>query len=308
MEHVIVGRLRKERDLLQRECAITSDLDYTIHAFANRSIDVQPVDDNHSIPEDFGEKYEMGTGLIHELPPGIKVERAVELLPEQQIFMYLASVRADVGRRIPLALTGTPLGGSGRLQDIAQGTALKEYEVQKKNTENAFATAFGMALEMFDKVPGLRPDEISEGDVGKVYQVAVELKGEDPIERDRQKTMGSRLYQQGEIDLMTNLVEYQGYTQEKAREIITNIMVDRATFNSPAIGELMGIIAADEMGMSEEYDFIRQKRQQMEKQALMPQPSPTEQQRRTGETKTPLGREMGDAFMSGVGQRRSPGR
>ncbi len=308
MEDIIVSRLKKERNLLQRECAITSDVDYVIHTFSNRSIDVQPNDDQHHIPADFRDKYEIGTGMIHEIPPGITVKRSEEMLPEQQLFQYLYSLKTDIGNVTPKVLGGSPVGASGRLQDMTYATAMKRWEGIVKNTENAFSTAFGIALQMIEKIPKLRPDEINEGDINEYYEVTCQLKSDDPAEEDRVKTMGSRLYQAGEIDLMENLIKYQGYTQERAKEIITNIMVEKVTFQNPMVAELMGLIAADEMGMAEDYNIIRQRRQMVEKQqtALMQTPTPTEQTRNQGEVKTPMGQEMMDAFMGGYGSRKSP--
>ena len=304
MEDVIVGHLRKYRDLLMRECAMTSDIDYVMHTYANRSFDVRSTDPQREVPEDFADNYKIGSGLIREIPSWVEVKRAEEALPETQAFQYLYSVREDLGRKTPLTMMGQPVGQSGRLQDMTYATAMRRFEGIVRNTETAFATAFGMALEMMERIPQLRPDELHEGDIGHVYQVTVELKAKDPVDEDRRKTMGSRLYQMGEIDLMTNLTEYQGYTQEEAREIMTNILVDQVTFKNPAIAELMGLIAADEMGMGEEYKFIKQMRQKMEGTAQ--EPAPSIQQRMAGETKTPLGNELMDVFMGGYGARRSP--
>ena len=307
MEDSVVGILRQHRDLLKRECAITSDVDNAIHMFANRSFDAQPIDDMHNIPDGFAQSYEVGSGMVHELPFGITIKRAEDALPEPALFQYLYTVRADIGRITPTTLTGAPVGETGRLQDITRQIAMDRFADQIKATENSMATVFSMALRMVDKIPKLLPDELSHEDITENYKIDVELKAEDPIQADRLATRGSRLYQVGEIDLMTNLVEYQGYTAERAKEIITNILIDRVTFQNPDVAALMGLIAADEMGMSEEYAFLKQMRQQVEGQRGSAEPlSPTEKRRAAGETKTPQGEEMMDVFMGGYGARRSP--
>ncbi len=311
MEDVIVGRLRRERDLLQRECAITSDVDFVIHTFANRSVDVQPMDDNHKIPPDFRDKYEIGTGLVHELPPGITVTRAEEMLPEDQLFNYLYTLKADVGRITPQALTGTPAGATGRLQDMAYTTAMKRYEGIVKNTEYAFATAFGMALEIIEKLD-IEVDGLNSGDINKYYDVTVQLKPDDPLEEDRKSTLGDRLWNQGNgcIDLRTNLVKYQGYSQEDAEEIIADILVDKLTLYNPDVASVMGMVFAEESGMARWIEEAKQKQAMKaeSQQALQSAPPATTQERVGGEVKAPLGKEMMDMALANRGARASPAR
>jgi len=252
-EDSVVGILRNSREILRRLCATASDKDWIMHNFANRSIDVQPIDDTHNVPKNFRDAYTVASGIVHELPYGITVTRAVEELPEIQYFQYENELRAQLAELTPASLSGGPVGGSGRQQDISVGIAMKNFEEQVRRTEDAFSTAFSMALEMCDKIPNLRPDVLNKSDLNGNYDIIVSLEAEDPIEQDRLRTLGSRLYQQGEIDLETNLTKYQGYTQEEAKRIMAKILVDNVTRNNPIIGELMGRRLAREAGMEEEY-------------------------------------------------------
>lgn len=154
------------------------------------------------------------------------------------------------------------------------------------------------------------PEEhgLTKDDIGGYYEVNIELKASDPIEADRKATLGSRLYQQGQIDLKTNLVKYQGYTEDEADEIITNILVDKVTFQSPDVAELMGLRLAEKSGMAEDLAMIKERRKAIEAQGMQQPPSPTEGARRTGEVGTELGREMIDESLRGKGARSAPER
>jgi len=301
MADLVVGRLRKVRHLLARECAIVSDVDTILHMFADRSIDVQPIDDNHSIPPDFAEKYERGTGLIHEIPHGITITPAMKELPEPAEYQYLASVQAELEREDPLVMAGSPIAGSGRQQDMTMVSAMRRYDTIVENTEHAFSTALGMGLKICEKIPTLCPTEygMKKKDIDGYYDVTVQLKADAPVEEDRKATLGSRLYQQGEIDLETNLTKYQGYTEAEAGDIISNILVDRVTFQSPDVAELMGMKLAEKAGLTEEMALLKQRRTET---GGMGAP----QQGRPSEVKTPLGREMIDEALRNRGQRSSP--
>lgn len=312
MEDLIVGRLRKVRDLLQRECAIISDIDSTFHLFANRSIDVQPVDDQHEVPDGFAEKYEMGPGLVHEIPHGLTVTRSVEVLPEPEVFQYVYRISQELEEEDPLVMAGTAVGSTGRQQGMTMASALRRYDTIVENTEYAFATAISIGLQMCDRIPTLCPDEfgMSKEDINKSYAVDVALKAEDPIESDRKATLGSRLYQQGEIDIRTNLVKYQNYTEEEAEEIITSMMVDKVIMGSPDIAELIGLKAAEKLGITDEIRALQERRKQAEKRvsALGQITSPSEMTQRTGEVNSPMGREMIDEALANRGQRVAPER
>jgi len=308
MEDLIVGRLRNLRDRLIRECAITSSIDAIIYLMGQPQKDFQIVRDGIEPSEDLIKNYAVGLAQANIIPYGVEIKEADVAKISADLFQYLYTVRSELSGDLPLALTGAPVGASGRLQDITYNTAMRRFEQIVKNTGYAFGTAFGMGLEMCDRIPGLYPPELKKGDINGFFEVEIELKAEDPIEADRKATLGSRLLANSEIDPETNLIEYKGYSQEDARQILIDTLKWKVLLNSPDIAQLIGLRAAEKSGMAEELQIIQARRQGIEKQqqALVERPTQSAMTRQTGEVKTPIGREMADAFMGGYGARRPP--
>jgi hypothetical protein len=303
MEDLVVSRLRKSRALLTRECAIVSDIDRAIHYFSNRSIDVQPEDDQHQVPLDFQENYIVGAGQVNELPPKIKVSRSVEMLPEAQVFQHLHDISAQLEREDPMAMNGLPVGESGRLQDMVNTSAMRRYLSIVENTEYAFTTAFEKAMTIMQNVPTLTPESLTENELKDKYSITLKLKAEDPLDNDRKATLGSRLFQNSEIDIITNLVDYKGYTQDKAKQIVVDTLKWKVLLNNPDIANLIGMRAAQKSGMAEDLQIVKQRQQQLgtQQQAMGVQPQP-----RPPEVNTPQGREMIDLALAGKGARQAP--
>lgn len=312
LQDLIVGRLRKSRDLLTRECAITSDIDSTFHLFANRSIDVQPETPNVEIPANFEEEYEMGPGLIHRLPFGVKVERAVEMLPEQQVFQYYYSIQQQLDREDPLVMAGLPVGSSGRQDDISSANASRRYDTIAENTEQAFAVAFGMGLKILEKIPTLMPSEygLSKNDINGYYEVNIELKAPDPIEADRKSLQGKALVQAGQLSLRTNLIKYQGMTEDGADGEIDQILAEKYMYENPDIAMLIGARVAEKAGMVEDIEQLKQQKMQEQGQPQMP-PMNTENPRggepRNQNIKTDRGMEEADLAFTQKGVRSQVG-
>lgn len=305
MEDLIVGRLRYSRDTLRRKDALVSSIDYAIHTFANRSFDVQG-DDMHSIPADFIEKYIIGTGIMHELPPGLKVTRSEEALPEQSIFQYMRAVDYQLEMENPLPLSGQAAGDSGRLQDMIKSDALIRYAPLIENTEMAFSTAVGQACRMVDTIAGLRPDDIKKGDFNNIYTVDIKLKADDPLENDRKATLGSRMLTQKEIDPIRNLVQFKGYTEEEANKTMVDVMMWTVLLENPEISAFIGFKAAQKSGMADELKAFMQQKQQGQAQGITPPAGASEQQQRMGETQTPEGFNMIDQALTQRGTRNPP--
>ena len=307
-EEMIMGRLRKVRSLLERKTAMVSNVDSVIHLFANESLDFIQTQERLEPPpggwEAWVKGYEMGAGLAHFIPWGIEVKRGERIQPDQALLMYMASIDAELEREDPLVMAGSPMGEGGRQQDMVTASAMKRYETIAENTEYAFSVAMGMGLRLMDTITGLRPDGIRKDDIKGHYNCRVELKASDPIESDRKATLGSRLYQMQQIDLRTNLIEYQGKTPEGADEIIIQMMVDKVTFQSPEIAQLIGMKAAQELGMEDELLAMRQMNQQMGAQAG--QMGVQTGQGRPSEVQTEQGREMVDLSLEGKGMRNPP--
>ena len=134
------------------------------------------------------------------------------------------------------------------------------------------------------------------------------LKAHDPVEADRLSTLGDRLWNggNGSIDLRTNLIQYQGYTEDKAEDIIANILVDRLTLYNPDVAAIMGMEFAEQAGLERYLAKLQQRQQEAPPtpKGIMPPASPTEELRRKGEVKTQMGMEM--APESTRGARRPP--
>ena len=306
MEELIVGRLTRLRDLIIRQTAITSDVDNGMHMFSNQSFDVQPVDDQHEVPENFAEEYEMGAGFIHEIPAGITVTPSEQLLPSSEAFQYLYKLDADIGAETPASLTGATVGATGRQLDIAKTTAMNRFEGVTNGVNDMFSVSVDMALKMIDTVPGLYPNDLKKGDTKYFTEVTIQLKPEDPVEMDRMATLGSRLYAQNEIDPITNLVQYKGYSQDEAMKIMIDMLKWKVLLESPEISQIIGLRAAEKSGMAEYLQILQNQANQPQK-PIVDLPTNSAKQRATGEVRTPMGREMVDSFM-GKGSRRSPSR
>ncbi len=314
LSDLIVSDIRRSRDLIREECSIRSDISSILHIFAHKPVTIRTPSGEEINADEIRKNFDMGSYSLNllQLPEGSEIywgEEQNAMMPSAEVFQYLRDVQGQIRERHPFMSAGFPMGASGRQQDMSEMSGMRRYDSVVESTEDEFSTAFEMGVKILDKIPGLRPDLLVKEDLKIDYQCEVKLRAEDPIESDRKATLGSRLYQTGEIDIHTNLTEYQGYTPEEADEIIENILVDRVTFQSPEIAELMGLKIAQKAGMEEELTMLRQRRMQVEKQATtlgMPM-SPTEQTRAQGEVKTPMGREMIDQALAQRGQRSAPG-
>jgi len=310
LEKLIVGRLRFCRDTLARYTALVSSIDWLIHNFSNRSFDAKITDPqvDKAVFDTLEEDYKVGTGLMHKIPYGVDVQPAVQELPEPQLFAYLNQVENELAKEEPLVLGGMAVGESGRQQDMTQIAALRRYDTIVENTEHAFGQAFGMALRMMEKLPWIRPDDIPKDAINGNYSVVVSLKAADPLENDRKALLGSRMLAAGEIDPETNLIDFKGYTIEKARDVLVNTLKWKVLLNSPDIAELIGLRAAEQAGMLEQLNMLKQRRQLLEKTGggLAEVPSRTSQERMAGEVQTPGGFEQIDMALTQRAERRPP--
>lgn len=311
MSSLIVSDIRFGRDLIREECAIRSDIASSMHLFAHPRIDLFTPAGIEVDRAQLEQEYDMGAGAFNVLPAGIPPDHFKEglrILPTREAFEHLQSIRSEINQRYPFIMAGFPMGSSGRQQDMSSTQAMRRYDTVIENTEIEWETAFEMALQICKKIPTLwRAIGLREEDKKVEFKCIVRLKEKDPIEADRLSTLGERLWNtgNGSIDLMTNLVEYQGRTEDKAKEIIANILVDRLTLYNPDVAEVMGMVFAEESGMEKWIEMAKQRRMMMEEQQGMQKPqTKTAQQRTQGEVNTQLGREQ--APEAGRGARTPP--
>jgi len=303
---LIVSDIRMSRDLIREECVTRSNRNSIEFLYAHRGKTIiSPGEvDKKAFEEATWGAYSVK--IFENVPQGteIKDDEVHEVPPEMQA--HLANVRAEIAQRNPFIMAGYPLGASGRQQDLSSIAAMRRYDTVIENTENATATAIEKAIEICRKVPGLKPDGLKEGDLDATFRCKVILKAKDPVEDDRKATLGSRLVAAGEIDPITNLTEFKGYTEEKAKEIMVDILKWRVLLNNPDIAELIGLRAAQKSGMLEYLQGLRQRRQQLQQQGIGEAPTQTEMGRRLGETQTETGREMGEMSLESRGARKPP--
>jgi len=305
--NLAVGRLRWVRDLLREQCAIRSTLNTLIYKYAHKSVDLRYDSSGPAPSGDVGEHYDRGLNAfnIMGMPPGADLTVSEDQLPDTQVFQHLYNIEAAISREDPLGEWGGPIGTSGRQQDKAEEAALRRYDSIVNNTAHATATAFGMALRMIDKGIIPLPNGLKEDDIKSDYSCRLELRVEDPVGQDRLRQLGSRLFMDRQIDLETNLTDYQGKTQAEAKQIMAKILVDDVTRNNPVIAEILGRQLAMEAGVEDLYDAIKQEGQvteQVQELGIGSQGGPP----RVGNIQTPRGREEADMSLTQRGVRRSP--
>ncbi len=304
--YLAVGRIRYCRNRIDEYTAIRSTLNAITYRYAHPSIDLTYTGEEPS--GDIREAYNRAPNAFNiiRLPDGATITKAENLLPDAELYTYLASIERDIDREDPLGTIASAIGTSGRQQDIATEASLRRYDSVVENSAHAWATAFGLALKMITKLPALlMPKGLDASDIGDNYECRIELKAEDPVERDRLVTMGERLMINKILDLQTFLTDHYGKTVEQAQQIMTNILVDDATRNNPIIAQIMGENAAREFGMEDQYLALKEATNLTAKE--LPKGAGSQGgEPRLGNIKTELGQNMADQNLVARGQRRAP--
>lgn len=307
-----VGRLRFVRDLLAEQCAIRSVLNTIIHKYAHKPQDLIYDPLLGAAPSgDIQEKYSREMNAFNVIgipgyPSSATFKAGEDELPDQQLFQHLYNIEKQINEEDPLGTIGQAIGTSGRQQDMASQATLRRYDTIVENTAQGFATAFAQGLQMVEKLK-LYPSGIKEGDIGKYYEGQIELKAEDQVSTERLALQGERLYLNGQIDLETNLIKYQGYTQEEAQLIMARILADNATRNNPLIAQIMGEQAAREIGMEQQYQALKAQTEMMEKSSQkIPATGSEGGPPRIGNIQSPMGMEMADMNNVRRSQRQRP--
>ena len=307
LANLIVSDIKRSRDLVREECAMRSNMASVMFLFAHKpktlitsgTVDIDKMQDEMQ----YGE---YSVNVIQGVPADTRfVETDISLTPD--VFRRHADIIAELNQRHPFIMAGFPWGTSGRQHDLTQLSAMRRYDSTVENTEYAFATAIKMALRICSIVPNLRPDRISQKDLETEYDIEVKLKAKDPIEEDRNITLGDRLWArgQGSISLQKFHVDYQGMTEDESKREVARIIADQLTIYNPDIAAVMGMVAAEEGGMIEWLEKARMKRQQMEGEKGLREPPPkTSAERIEGEVQTLMGKE--ESVMRGA--RQSPER
>ena len=326
-ESLAVGRLRKIKDLLVQECAINSDIDSSIHKFSRPRIDLIVPSGSEFNEQEIKENYDMGAGVFNilSLPPGYSFEEGTRLLPSNEAFQHFYNIRTRIAQEAPPIMAGLPSGTSGRQEDIVGSHFIRRFDSIAEATERAFAKALEMGLKTLKVYPGCLPltpwlelpdgdkgeKRITEDDIDSITNLQVELKAADPIEDDRKLMAGRALKGDSLIDWETFLVEYAGYTPERAEEIIEQTIADTVVQQNPVLFQALAEKVLENLGMHEQLERLRQENATTEKVQKAAASQPVEQGARGGEarqfnTGSPEAREMIDLVLSQRGVRRPP--
>jgi len=127
---------------------------------------------------------------------------------------------------------------SGRLQEDLIGTAKALYEPPFENMEEALALACSLGLKIIEKVykgdvefrdvsdkgfRTLKPEHIDGH-----YDCEVHLLAEPPEATDLKKMLGTNMQTSGVISHLHNLMRYHDMTEEQARDMMAQILVEFA--------------------------------------------------------------------------------
>lgn len=287
LEDLIVSNIRTRKDLIKQECIKRSNIYSVEDIFSHRP---RTIVSPGEINKNELEKLTWGSydlNVLQNVPAGTEIIKDDYPSVPNEMYMSHANLKAEIAQREPFTTAGWPMGSSGRQQDITFIAAMRRYDTVVENTENEWATAFEMALKICQVIPTLKPEGLHKRDLASVYKCQVKLKAEDPTEQDRLATLGDRLWAggQGSIDLRTNLVRYQGYTEDEAEDIIANILVDRLTLYNPDVASVMGMVFAEESGMERWIEQAKQRQAEMAQQGGMTKElPPTGMERIKGES------------------------
>jgi len=263
-----MGRLAPVLDLLIQECAIISDIDSTLHKFAHpRVLIVLPLGTNADTKE-IKKAIDMGAGTVSvvEIPlPESRFDQSTTITPPQEAFQHYYNIRQRITTEAPPIMAGLPSGTSGRQEDIIATNFIRRFDSVAEAIESATAKMLDMGLKALNIVPGWLPINqwlehpegnkdvtITKEDLDAVTESRVVLKAADPIEDDRKLMAGRALVGAGRIDWEEFLVNYVGYTSEKANEIIINSLADKALYAEGSLMlRIMELKALEKLGMGD---------------------------------------------------------
>ena len=310
LSNLIVSDIRNSRGLIEEICVMESDIASVLHLSAHKP---KLITAAGKVRREQIQELKFGTykvNIIDELGDLSQFQlKDLEIdQPTMEAFQHLASLKADLRQRHPFIMAGFPLGTSGRQQGMTDVAAMRRYDTIVENTETEWATAFEMALKICQAVPTLVPVGLQKTDLDADIKCEVKLKAKDPIEEDRLITLGDRLRRLPNpgIDIETFHTQFMGYTKEDSKKIQAKMLADMVTIYNPSWAEVMGMVAAEEGGMTDWLERAGAKRKTLEKQqgALAQMPPPTTQERALGEVETEAGREY--PIEPGRGARRPP--
>ncbi len=329
-ETLVVGRLRKVRGLLVQECAINSDIDSTLHKFAQPKIDLIIPAGAEFNEESIKENYDMSAGSLNILaiPEGSKFGEDTRILPSKEAFQHYYNIRTRIAQEAPPIMAGLPSGSSGRQEDILGYHFIRRFDSIVEATEGAFSKGLNFGLDILKRIPGSLPitqwlDQpdggkkeiiIDKEDIDATADTRLELKAADPIEDDRKLMAGRVLVNEKLIDWRTFLTQYAGYTPEKTEDIIEQTIADRVVMENPMIFQALAEKAMENLGMQEYLEKLRQQIATQDKMNTglqqapqLGQPGPLGGPPRQMNVQSTEGMNAADMLLTQGGVRQSPG-
>ena len=190
---------------------------------------------------------------------GLKITLLQGAQPPPALFEYAGTVSALA--QVPAVLSGERPAGiySGYGVESLMAGAKPIYKDALKNMEEGLSVFFGEGMRFADevikeKIPirGTSSKEEKFLDPSKIkgyYFNEVHLLAEPPEAVDVRKTLGTNLYKSGIISLKTCLTQYLDMTNEEADGEIAQLYAETAIKNNPNVMQLLGIDAAQRLGM-----------------------------------------------------------
>jgi hypothetical protein len=317
-ESMAIGRLLKVRDLLIQECAINSRNDSILHKYAqpNKTLFI-PAGSEFNMDE-FKRVFDMSAGALNVIPvpDGARFEDT-KVEPSQISYNHYYAIRNRIAQEAPPVMAGLPSGTSGRQEDIVGANYIRRFDSIVETTEYMFSLALQMGSRIIDKIPGWKiitqwvqqPDgtkkeiTVDTNDFKNIGSVTVKLKSADPIEDDRKLMAGRTLVNDGRIDWTTFLVDYAGYTPEKANQIIVKTIAEKVVMNNPEILNAIAAKGIEKLGLA---DQISKLDQQLSSEQSSQGAGSRGGEPRTQNIKTPTGNEMQDVNLTLRGVRSTP--
>jgi len=292
LANLIVSDIKGARGLLYDECVTASDISSSLHLFAHKPVLIQS--EGTINREALREEFVLGAYrlvVLDKLPAGTKIDIGVSIEPSAELLNHYQTILRQIHERCPLLLAPFAQATSGTLQQMTLTQAMRRYVTIVENTETAWATAFEKAFEIIKAIPKLRPKGLEKDDLTCEIKCSVRLKASDPVEENRLSLMGSRLILQSEIDPITNLTEFKGYTRERAEEILLDTIAYKVILSDPEVLRLIGSKVAEKAGLLGELEKVRQQIGEAQRKPLGEIPATT-QQRIAGEVQTERGMEQ----------------
>ncbi|KKN25862.1 hypothetical protein LCGC14_0880490 [marine sediment metagenome] len=308
LSELIVSDVRLARDMIMEEAMLRSDIASILHIFAHQTITIIVKGATLEVtPEQLRKNLKMGAydvNILDNLPEGTDINWGQRDLPSAEMFQRLHDLHGEILRKYPLIAAALPLAASGRSKDITSTLARRRYDTVIENTQNAFATILEMGLEICNTIPDWKPAGLNKDDLKANYRIAIDLKAPDPIEEDRLSAQGEKLWSNGNgsIDLKTNLMNYQGRTEEEADEIMARRIIDRLT-NSEEVGMIYKLMFAEEAGLRAQLEGLQEAGAQVTGEGGA---SFAERRAVQGEVKTQRGREETELSLENKGTRTPP--